>query len=493
MPLLEWLQLQRFQQSPLRAFLIKQMELQAILTQSSHRMIDELQGVLRARLPLSLAEHVLADDRIIRDEPAFAAHICEATRSLYVSRSHYTNVTTVRVWDDVERLAIAGAKGMTEASDNHGALKECIAKHLRTRAWPHSAAEIANNKLTLAFLRLLRELMKDGAYTIAGVDALHEWLAQLLDASSDRIPEHSDAGRGSGKRLALVAAEGSGSDPCRSAPSSKREALNASSDASLASGRLEGSPATSSRRFPYMGSFRTLASCQSFRPSAPSFRSQPSQTPRSTQTARPTPRADPVVGMVGRGGRTWSTASADDGGMGGWARSLVRGSTSLRVANVGTTPRSIPGLRSPTIPWVGGRAGRSEAVADEKAQHAQLRYEYRCAHNFDTGLLMSIRVVTCEVLRLDVEMRLDLDLGFLLRDFKKLTAAADSEPQLPAEGELRGKKGRAGRLEMRLAQLHGGDRLEAQIARMNAGLLRTSSARLGGVLKSRLITVLAST
>ena len=42
---------------------------------------------------------------------------------------------------------------------------------------------------------------------------------------------------------------------------------------------------------------------------------------------------------------------------------------------------------------------------------------------------MSIRVVACEVLRLDVLMRLDLDLGFLLADFKVL--------QLVEEGSIR--------------------------------------------------------
>ena len=99
---------------------------------------------------------VLADDRIIELEPSFVAHICEATRYLYVSNHilmSNLDVSTVRVWDDVERIAIAGAKGLTDTRGANVTLKECVSSYLRQRAYPQSAANIAKNKLTLAFLR----------------------------------------------------------------------------------------------------------------------------------------------------------------------------------------------------------------------------------------------------------------------------------------------------------------------------------------------------
>eukprot|EP00966_Prymnesium_polylepis_P290043 6700018-Prymnesium_polylepis.1 len=107
MPLLDWLhvvQEPHLHQSGLREFLVKQVELQAILCQQAHRMPVEHQGVLRERLPLALAEVVLSDSAIIEREPAFVAHLTEATRYLYVGRSAASSqINAVRVWDDVEK------------------------------------------------------------------------------------------------------------------------------------------------------------------------------------------------------------------------------------------------------------------------------------------------------------------------------------------------------------------------------------------------------
>ena len=84
------------------------------------------------------------------------------------------------------------------------------------------------------------------------------------------------------------------------------------------------------------------------------------------------------------------------------------------------------------IPWVGNVSAGMKAILspllspeDEhrdaerrRLRRERLRYGYHCTPSFDTGMLMAIRVVVCEILRIDVLMRLDLDLGFMLADFK---------------------------------------------------------------------------
>ena len=83
------------------------------------------------------------------------------------------------------------------------------------------------------------------------------------------------------------------------------------------------------------------------------------------------------------------------------------------------------------IPWVSGMGAVTKTIfsplmSEEDQQEKErlrmrrerLRYSLRSTPNFDTGMLMSIRVVACECLKIDVLMRHDLDLGFLLADFK---------------------------------------------------------------------------